>query len=63
MKGVVRKEKILGYQANLAVNGHPQGLGADATKAIAPSGAHSKIACPNMYVSLIPRKVQDLTVR
>jgi len=56
MKGVVRKEKLLRYLANLAVNGHPQELGADATKVIAASGAHSKIARPNLSVAPAPKE-------
>ena len=51
MLGVVRKEKHLRYLANLAVNGHPQELGADTTKVISASGTHSKFARTNMSVT------------
>ena len=56
MLGVVRKEKHLRYLANPAVNGHPQEMGADATKVIATSCAHSKISLPNMSVAPHPRE-------
>ena len=55
MKGVVWKEKLLRYLANLAVNVHPHELGADANKVIAASGAHSNIACPNISVAPHPK--------
>ena len=51
MLGVVRKKKHIRYLANLTVNGHPQELGAGATKAIAVSGAQSKIDRTNMSVA------------
>ena len=51
MLGVVRKKKHIRYLANLTVNGHPQELGAGATKAIAVSGAQSKIYRTNMSVA------------
>ena len=56
MKGVVEKDNLLRYLANLAINGHPQELGDDASKVIAASGAHPKIACPNMSVAPQPKK-------
>ena len=54
--GVVRKEKHLRYLANLAVNGHHQELGADATKVIYASVAHSKIKRTNMSVAPHPKE-------
>ena len=56
MLGVVKKEKHIIYLANLAVNGHSQELGADATKVIAASGAHSKITRTNMSVAPHPKE-------
>ena len=55
MLGVVRKEKHLRYLANLAVNGHPWELGAEATKVIAASSAPSKMARTNMSVTSHPK--------
>ena len=48
--GMVRKDNHLRYLANIAVNIHPQELGADATKVISTSGDHSKIARTNMSI-------------
>ena len=56
MLGVVWKEKNLRYLTNLAVNGHTQELGDDATKVIASRVANSKIACTNMSVSPQPKE-------
>ena len=56
MLSVVRKEKHLRYLANPAVNGHPQEMGADATKVIATSGARSKISRTNMSVAPHPKE-------
>ena len=43
MLGLVQKEKYLRYLSNLAVNGHPQELGDNATNFIHTSGDPSKI--------------------
>ena len=56
MKGVVQKENIRRYLSNLAINGHPQELGADSTKIISASGAHSKITCNNMPLASRPKE-------
>ena len=55
MKGVVKKEKLLIYLANLSFNSSPQGLWDDTTKVIVASGDHSKISCPNISVAPHPK--------
>ena len=56
MLGVVQKEKHPRYLANLTVNGHPQEMGAGATKVVSARGAHSKIARTNMSVTPHPKE-------
>ena len=56
METVVQKEKLLRYLANLAVNGYPHELGGDATRVIASSSGHPKIASPNMPVAPQPKE-------
>ena len=48
---MVQKEKHLRYISKLNVNRNPQKLGADATRVISASGAHSKIDLTNMSVA------------
>ena len=56
MKGVVWKEKLIIYLANLAVNGHPQELGTNETKVIVASSTKSRTTYHNMYAALYPKE-------
>eukprot|EP00978_Attheya_sp_CCMP212_P024336 scaffold76329_cov59-Attheya_sp.AAC.3 len=51
MKSVLRVEKLMRYLANLAVNGHPEELGADASKIVPGKGDITKTFLPTVEPS------------
>ena len=51
INGVVWKEKLFRYLANLVIKGHPQEFGVDTTKDIDTSVDHSNITHTNMSIA------------